>query len=70
MRISSCIKEIKGSSNHSTHPVWYELPLLDSDCPDVRQGEGMGPLVCRPHQVTEEPKIGSLVDLNIIFYKL
>ena len=67
MRISSFIKEIKGSSNHGTHPVWYELPLLDSDCPDIRQGEGVGPLVCRPHQVAEEPKIGSFVDLNINF---
>ena len=53
--------------NWSTHPVWYELPLLDSDCPDIRQGEGVGPLVGWPHQVAEEPQIGSLVHLNIIF---
>ena len=69
IRESPVASEIKGSSNNSTHPVWYELPLLDSDRPDIRQGEGVGPLVCRPHQVAEEPQIGSLVDLNIIFTK-
>ena len=45
------------------YPIRNEFPLLDSDCSDIRQSEGVGSLMGWPHQVAQEPKVGRFVNL-------